>query len=68
MFCYIDLMPTPAATRSVTLESAPSDLAWRVLGLVNLYRLLVAGGLFIASRFTVGRETISIDRPGEMAR
>ena len=26
-------------------DSAPSDLAWRVIGLVNLYRLLVAGGL-----------------------
>ncbi len=49
------------------MESAPSDLAWRVFGLVNIYRLLVAGGLFTASRFTVGRETISIDRPVEMA-
>jgi two-component system, NtrC family, sensor histidine kinase PilS len=67
VFCYIGPMPTPAATRSAPLESAPSDLAWRVFGLVNLYRLLVAGGLFTASRFTVGRETISIDRPGEMA-
>jgi two-component system sensor histidine kinase PilS (NtrC family) len=60
-------MPTPAAARTAPLESAPSDLAWRVLGLVNLYRLLVAGGLFAASRFTVASETLSIDRPDEMA-
>src|SRR5690348_6961340 len=30
-------MPAPAASAS----SAPSDLAWRVVGLLNLYRLLV---------------------------
>jgi two-component system, NtrC family, sensor histidine kinase PilS len=67
VFCYIGPMPHPAAARTAPLESAPSDLAWRVFGLVNLYRLLVAGGLFAASRFAVGRETFSIDRPGEMA-
>ena len=60
-------MANPAATRPAPPDSAPSDLAWRVFGLVNLYRLLVAGALFTASRFTVGRETLSIDRPGEMA-
>jgi two-component system sensor histidine kinase PilS (NtrC family) len=60
-------MPNPAAARTAPLESAPSDLAWRVLGLVNLYRLLVAGGLFAASGFELGREMLSIDRPGEMA-
>jgi len=60
-------MPTPAAARTAPLESAPSDLAWRVLGLVNLYRLLVAGGLFAASRIDVlGSELLSMDSPGQM--
>src|SRR6201992_3914004 len=31
-------MPVPAAA---TAPSAPTDLAWRVIGLLNLYRLLV---------------------------
>jgi len=67
VFCYIGPMPKTAAARTAPLESAPSDLAWRVLGLVNLYRLLVAGGLFAASRFMVGRELLSINHAGEMA-
>jgi two-component system sensor histidine kinase PilS (NtrC family) len=48
-------------------DSAPSDLAWRVIGLVNLYRLLIASGLFIASRFELGYELLGIARPGLMA-
>ena len=49
-----------------TPESAPSDLAWRVMGLVNLYRLLVAAGLLLASQYGSGRELISIQRPSHM--
>jgi two-component system, NtrC family, sensor histidine kinase PilS len=33
------LSPTPA--NAITQSLAPSDLAWRVIGLLNLYRLLV---------------------------
>jgi len=39
-------MPASAAT----LSSAPSDLAWRVVGLLNLYRLLVPLVLVTAQR------------------
>ncbi len=51
-----------------TLDSAmaPSDLAWRVIGLVNLYRLLVAGGLFLANQFVVMRTVLGIERPQEL--
>jgi two-component system sensor histidine kinase PilS (NtrC family) len=48
-------------------DSAPSDLAWRVIGLVNLYRLLVAGGLFIASRIDAVNELLIIPHPTRMA-
>jgi two-component system sensor histidine kinase PilS (NtrC family) len=34
---------------------------------VNLYRLLVAGGLFLASQFAVAREILGMERPREMA-
>ncbi|HUG72478.1 MAG TPA: HAMP domain-containing sensor histidine kinase [Steroidobacteraceae bacterium] len=44
-------------------EGAPSDLAWRVIGLVNIYRLLVAGGLFAAAQSEVISEVLGIDRP-----
>jgi two-component system sensor histidine kinase PilS (NtrC family) len=44
-------------------EGAPSDLAWRVIGLVNIYRLLVAGGLFAAAQSAVMREVLNISHP-----
>jgi two-component system sensor histidine kinase PilS (NtrC family) len=47
-------------------DNAPSDLAWRVIGLVNLYRLLVAGGLFIASQVETVRDLLDILRPEQM--
>jgi two-component system, NtrC family, sensor histidine kinase PilS len=47
-------------------ETAPSDLAWRVLGLVNLYRLLVSAGILIASRFALTRDILHIDQPTQM--
>jgi two-component system sensor histidine kinase PilS (NtrC family) len=52
--------------RAMDAGMAPSDLAWRVIGLVNLYRLLVAGGLFVASQFDVMRAVLGVERPQEM--
>ena len=52
--------------RSGPADNAPSDLAWRVIGLVNLYRLLVAGGLFIASLLEPVRDLLQIVRPTQM--
>ena len=60
-------MRTRKTAWTAAQDSAPSDLAWRVLGLVNLYRLLVAGLLFGASRFDAGSELLSIIHPGYMA-
>ncbi|MGC4029911.1 MAG: ATP-binding protein [Steroidobacteraceae bacterium] len=60
-------MPFARDRSRLTPESAPSDLAWRVMGLINLYRLLVAAGLFVASRFDASREVLDIERPREMA-
>jgi two-component system, NtrC family, sensor histidine kinase PilS len=52
---------------STSANQTPSDLAWRVMGLVNLYRLLVAAGLFIASRFDEARDLLHIERPALLA-
>jgi two-component system, NtrC family, sensor histidine kinase PilS len=48
-------------------DNAPSDLAWRVVGLVNLYRLLVAGGLFVASQIGPLKEVLGIEQPRALA-
>jgi two-component system sensor histidine kinase PilS (NtrC family) len=48
-------------------EGAPSDLAWRVIGLVNIYRLLVAGGLFVAAQSEGMREVLDIGRPAALS-
>ncbi|HTQ37347.1 MAG TPA: ATP-binding protein [Steroidobacteraceae bacterium] len=48
-------------------EGGPSDFAWRVIGLVNLYRLLVACGLFAASRSENVQDILGIERPGQLA-
>jgi two-component system sensor histidine kinase PilS (NtrC family) len=48
-------------------EGAPSDLAWRVIGLVNMYRLLVAGGLFAVAQSVNIRELLEIDRPVQLS-
>jgi two-component system sensor histidine kinase PilS (NtrC family) len=53
--------------RTGPADNAPSDLAWRVIGLVNLYRLLVAGGLFVASRLAAVQDLLIISRPTPMA-
>lgn len=60
-------MRAAATPKSAALDTAPSDLAWRVLGLVNLYRLLIASSLFTASRFTDSSDVLNILRPGQMA-
>jgi len=44
-------------------ETAPTDFAWRVIALVNLYRLLVACGLFAAARSASVQEILGIERP-----
>src|SRR5690606_31193287 len=46
---------------------APSDLAWRVIGLVNIYRLLIAGGLFVCAQSDAMREIFSIDHPAVLS-
>ena len=48
-------------------DNAPSDLAWRVVGLVNLYRLLIAGGLFIASQISTVQDLLDIQQPTALA-
>src|SRR3982750_1445030 len=60
-------MRTAAPAKSAALNRAPSDLAWRVLGLVNLYRLLVSASLFAASRFSDSSDVLNILQPGDMA-
>jgi two-component system, NtrC family, sensor histidine kinase PilS len=47
-----------SAGRPGPVDNAPSDLAWRVIGLVNIYRLLIAGGLFVASQLEPARELL----------
>nr|PZN67608.1 MAG: ATPase [Pseudomonadota bacterium] len=48
-------------------EGAPSDLAWRVIGLVNIYRLLVAGGLFACAQSDAMQEILLIDHPAALS-
>jgi two-component system sensor histidine kinase PilS (NtrC family) len=48
-------------------EGAPSDLAWRVIGLVNIYRLLVAAGLFACAQVPLMREIFAIDHPDALS-
>ncbi len=47
--------------------TTPSDFAWRVIALVNLYRLLVAIGLFAAARSANVQEILGIGRPGQLS-
>jgi two-component system, NtrC family, sensor histidine kinase PilS len=53
-------MSSPVMTRQPGLLNEPTDLAWRVIGLVNLYRLLVSSGLFILGRFQVTSESLGV--------
>src|SRR5262245_6546829 len=60
-------MRLSAAGRLAPADQTPSDLAWRVIGLVNLYRLLIAAGLFLASRITTAVDVLRIERPNHLA-
>jgi two-component system sensor histidine kinase PilS (NtrC family) len=60
-------MRTQSQGRPESGEIAPTDFAWRVIALVNLYRLLVAIGLFAASRSQGVQEILGIERPGRLA-
>jgi len=48
-------------------ENAPSDFAWRVVALVNLYRLLASFGLFVAARLESTQDILGIAQPGPLA-
>ncbi len=60
-------MRTQPQGRLEAAETAPTDFAWRVIALVNLYRLLVAIGLFAAARSVGMQEILGIERPGKLA-
>jgi two-component system sensor histidine kinase PilS (NtrC family) len=48
---------------TVAVPLAPTDLAWRVIGLVNLYRLLVPPSLFAIYTFTGSVATLGSAHP-----
>jgi two-component system, NtrC family, sensor histidine kinase PilS len=56
---------SPDSSRTGT-ATPPSDLAWRVIGLVNLYRLVVSVSLFAAAMSRVSGEVLGIVRSREM--
>src|SRR6187455_234794 len=51
-------MPLVAA-----VPPAPTDLAWRVIGLVNLYRLLVPPALYAVYAYSGANATVGSERP-----
>src|SRR6187200_593643 len=51
-------MPLVAA-----VPPAPTDLAWRVIGLVNLYRLLVPPALYAVYAYSGENATVGSERP-----
>jgi two-component system sensor histidine kinase PilS (NtrC family) len=59
-------MSSPATSSPPGNPTAPSDLAWRVIGLVNLYRLLVAAGLLVLTRFPGPRATFGTTHATEL--
>jgi two-component system sensor histidine kinase PilS (NtrC family) len=59
-------VPQSSETNRLNPEAPPSDLAWRVMGLTNLYRLIIAIGLFVAALLPAGREVLAIVRPQHM--
>jgi two-component system sensor histidine kinase PilS (NtrC family) len=59
-------MPSPAAPSPPGNLTEPSDLAWRVIGLVNLYRLIVSSGLLILTRFPGPRASFGTNSATEL--
>ena len=59
-------MASPVTSSPPGNASEPSDLAWRVIGLVNLYRLLVSAGLLVLTRFPGPRDTFNVRHGTEM--
>jgi two-component system sensor histidine kinase PilS (NtrC family) len=53
-------MPSSAPALLPDRHSAPSDLAWRVVGLVNLYRVLVSAGLLVLGQIPEARVIFAI--------
>src|SRR6185437_10271678 len=45
-------MPNSAATLPRMMPAEPSDLAWRVIGLVSIYRLIIPPGLLLMQWLT----------------
>lgn len=57
-------MPSPPPASSDPRSAPPpSDLAWRVVGLVNLYRILVASILLVVGSFEDARATLGVETP-----
>jgi two-component system sensor histidine kinase PilS (NtrC family) len=58
-------MPSPPSALNSKRTLPPSDLAWRVVGLVNLYRVLVAAGLLVLAQFAEMRTSFGVRHAGE---
>ncbi len=57
-------MPNNSATAfSPALPSAPSDLAWRVIGLAGIYRLLIPPGLLLLQWLTAPDFLVRVQSP-----
>src|SRR5689334_20918676 len=59
-------MPSPASGPSAAPTPPPSDLGWRIVGLVNLYRVIVASGLLVVSRIPELYGTFSVRHTREL--
>jgi two-component system, NtrC family, sensor histidine kinase PilS len=58
-------MPSPPPALQTQRPQPPSDLAWRVVGLVNLYRVLVASGLLVLAQIPEARGVFSVRHVAE---
>lgn len=56
-------MAAPAYTLSASVPSVPSDLAWRVIGLASVYRLLIPPALLLIQWFTAPDFLVRVQRP-----
>ncbi|MEY4760839.1 MAG: hypothetical protein RLZZ200_695 [Pseudomonadota bacterium] len=60
------MIESSAVSENRISASSFSDLAWRITGLVNLYRVVVTAGLFILARLPATASTLSLQHPGAM--